>query len=322
MVIMKNDAGGGANTVGGHLRRLASPAVCLATLGMAFIVLDLVVLGRWVAAGPEPVRVDVDAVPTYVKVWAWIIQGLIVVSLVYTVARVVRGSWRENRLTVDAAIAIAAITLVAQDPLFNVTPNPNLRYNPYFLNLSTWGPWIPGWHGSHPEQQPEPVLLAFAYLTTLPIVWVIISVMGKIRERRPRIGTLAFVLAGSAFAMVFDFVLEIFVIHIGGYTYPHAIGWLSLFPGTWRQICLTAGLIVILYMAIVALMLRTDADGRTFVERGSTARTGLGQASVRVLAVVGYLNLACLVVMISFDVTSALWAGPIPADTPSFFQLR
>jgi len=308
----------------GAFQSVLTRQVLWIAIGVAFLVFDLVVAIGWIfGGGLKSVTVDADTVPTRIKVAAWAFQALVLCLVGVLAARGVR-AWRRTReLSLEAATGLGLITVAFQDVLCNYSGVPNSQYNPYYLNVASWGPWIPGWNSSHPVgTQPEPlIVVGLGYLMVLPVAWCIIGFMKSLKKYRPGMGRVSNLALGFLFFIVLDVLLEVFLVWgTGAYIYPHGIRSLSVFSGHWYQLGLnTVAALAVLCVGTAQLLMSVEGNDSSFVERLPPDAASRFPAGARLLACVGYVNALMFVVVVIVGFTNGLWGGPAPADIPGYF---
>ena len=305
-------------------RRKARPIVFWAVLGAAFVLLELWIYGSWIGTG-EATRVGTgaDPVPTATKVWAVFFQASGCALTVAAIVIVVRQSRRERRLSWDAMMVIAWVSLYWQDPLINYTRHIYF-YTSAMLNFGSWVERVPGWRSPNGHLLPEPLLFSGnAYFWMGPMATVVACfAMRRARARWPRLGVPGTILAGLAAMAVLDLALEVIFIRTQLYSYPGAIRELSVWGGKRYQFPIYEALLWgSVWTTMGALRFFRDDRGRSVVERGvdrvrasTRARTAL-----RVLALVGVANVAMLIYSGAMNYTG-LYADKFPAGYPSYLK--
>ncbi|MEV6235118.1 spirocyclase AveC family protein [Lentzea sp. NPDC051838] len=290
--------------------RVLAPIKVWAVIGTAFLVFQAWVFGRWLlAGGARPVPGTEGTSVLAVVMQAFFAACFVVVSVV-----LVRRALAQRLVTLDLAVYVGFLACVWQDALFNFHGF-FVSYNRDVLNVTSWGPFIPGWHGDHPGLQVETVLAPGGLAIPLLIIWVWVQTWLTDRLTRPhwpavRLWSVS-VLAGVAMNIVLEYVL--IATHMYAYTAPTP--YLTLFEGHWYQISLAHNLLIVLFVSTPSVMVHYYAR-RT----GSTPVIFQGMpepsTGLRLLAGVGFINLGMLALMAGTAVLSYL-GGPVPSDLPA-----
>jgi hypothetical protein len=152
----------------------------------------VVVLAQWVAAGITSLAPGSDPLPTYKLVLMRILEWGQFAVLLYLLARfVVRPLAHRQELGFDGLFILAALVLNFWDPLDNYL-NFAFQYNAHFINVRSWGEFIPGW-SSGPDVWAVPILFvtgaytwAFFGAATLGC-WIV----DRLGERQPSMPIIA-----------------------------------------------------------------------------------------------------------------------------------
>lgn len=307
--------------------RWASPVALWSALGAGVLLFQAVVLGRWIAAGGLHAVPDGDyRISTGRAVLTWIGQGLMFAIIVTCVAVVTYRSRKAREITFDATIVIGFGLSFWLAPLSNARDLVAIG-NRYALNVSTWGPYLPGWHGPAPHLQVETVVAAsiLMYIPVITWVWAQLWLMTRISRRHPEWGmvrlTPIFLLTGALLDAIFEIVL---VAGLGMYNYPSANQQLALFGGHWYQIPLGHVIAGILLSTPTAMVWhyanRHGGDIPLF--RGTTAFPARARNWLRVLSGIGFTNLVMFGWMLISMNTTLLGTDPMPADMPGWLWPR
>lgn len=280
-------------------------------VGGAWFALFVYCMGRWVL-GPDFVEnttgralAPADYV-RFIRVMEWV--GVALSAWLFYVF-VIKPLLRERRLNFDGLFFLACGTLVLQEPWLNWI-RPQLLYNDIFFNRGSWMGYLPGIVS--PVAQKVPVALAFAGLGYFYIVagpsYCGSRLMQWIRARSPAISPLRLVgLCFLAF-VVFDLVIESFILRTGMFVYPSTIPALTLFAGKTYQLPLYetvhwAGT----YTALASVHFFRNARGETWADRNLDALRLSGGALtfVRWLAIMGLCQTAML---FTYNIPYQFWA--------------
>ena len=221
-----------------QVRPTTKPVRLWAIVGGLILAFQLYVWIRWLT-GPYFVRVPKGPSdpPTLMKVvliaWTAVILAGLPVGIYYFIVRPWR---RERRITTDGMLLVACGLLFFQDPLLDYF-NTWCTYNTWMWNMGSWVQHIPGWqsYGEPGRMMAEPLLMnapGYSYGVLLCLIlgcWV----MRQAKKRWPNISNVGLIGVLFVFTFFFDLVIEgLFLMPMGLYTYPGAIRWLSIIPGT------------------------------------------------------------------------------------------
>jgi hypothetical protein len=308
-------------------RRRASPITIWAALGVVFLLIQTWILGQWIAGGGlhavpsggydiSPVRAAVT----------WVAQAVVVIVILATGAMIVRGCRRARIVTVDAALFVGCFFTFWQDPLVNYD-RLLVVTNRYALNVTTWGPYIPGWHGPHPELQVQTVIAGniLAYLLIFWWLWIPWWLISRVAQLRPQWGMVRLLLASLLIGVLVDLILEIPWVNSGMYAYSTAPRPLSVFGGHWYQVSIVQILVFLCFLSLPVVMMRLYAQ-----KRGTTVHIFQGSEplgatrlsnGLRLLAGIGLVNVVTLITVIAM-IFIGHSGDPIPVDMPSYLWPR
>lgn len=303
---------------GGVVGRCRSPVLFWAGLGVVFLTVEVWVLTRWVVAGGlHSVAARGDLTRAQV-VAHWVVQIGVVLGLLVSAWYAVRSSRNQGRVDAFAALFAGGLTAFWLDPLYNFQGHVR-SLSTQALNVSTWGPFIPGWHGPFPDRQVETVVMASGLVYGLPILWIMMTlvVIKYTARRRPRWGPVRLAIIGALAGTVLDIVVEMAFLPSGAYSWgisPTA----AIFAGHWYQVPvfdnIVWGVVVCMPPAMMChLAFRKGADVHFL--RGSD------RVVPRLLAGVGLAQLTLLVNIVAIALIASLVAGPQPSDTPGVLRL-
>jgi hypothetical protein len=294
-----------------------------ASLGAAFVALQAYVFLTWFTSGDAAhTSTGADELSTATKVWVVGFQVLSISLAVAIVVYVVRQSLRERRLSFDAMLVIAWVSMYWQDPLLNYVRQ-QFFYNSYLLNLGAWTERIPGWISPNGSLLPEP--LAFVGMTYF---WLgpgasllTFFVMRRAKHRRPQLGVAGLLLVGWLTMVALDLLAEVIFIRTELYAYSGSIHGLSIWGGErWQFPIYEAVLWPMVWTAMGALRYFRDDKGRTILDRGlDRVRAVRWHTALRVLAIVGFANAAMLIYNVGIN-GFGLHAGATPDGYPSYMR--
>jgi len=322
------DSTGGATPAGagpartGALAVLATPSGAFAVLGGAALVFQTWVLGRWVAGGGmHSAPSSGYRISTAREAVTWAAQGGIPVIALVMGLVIVRASRRAGRVTLDLALLLGFFLGFWQSPLFNYRQLAILM-NRYAVNVTTWGPYIPGWHGPDAGGQVETPLALSGVSFFLLILWYWVQgwATDRIAARRPHWGwgrlLPASLLAGWAGAAA----IELAWMSTGLYSYAAPLAHLTLFPGHWYRLPLLYPLADAVFLSTAPVVMRHEelARGRVpYVFRGTELLALRSGNALRLLAGVGLANILLLGYFAACLLLSGSLAGPT-SDAPSY----
>ena len=295
-----------------------SPVVFWAGLGVLFLVVEIWVLARWALTGglhPVPARDEISPGRTTTF---WVCQILIAVVLLGSAWYVTRQSRKQGRVSAFAALFAGGATAFWLDPLYNFQQH--VRVLPtHVLNVSTWGPSIPGWHGPAPEHQAENAVMSSGLVYGLVFWWIVLTllVIRYTARKRPNWGPIRLAMVGAAAAAIIDLLIEIPFLQTGGYSWGISTN-LGLFTGHWYQGPVFDNIIWGVVVCMPPAMMCHLAS-----RKGTDVRFLRGSDRVvpRLLAGVGLAQLTLMVNIAAIALTASLFAGGQPADTPGYLRL-
>ena len=301
-------------------RRSARLTAAAAAVGALFVVLQLWIYGSWILSGDTDEIRATGEVSTWVRWGMPLLQLLLVAVSVVTIWRVVQRCRREARLTFDARLLIAWASVMWGDLLENQVEVTRLTSS-YGFNLGTWADHVPFLDNPAAGRVPQalgfsiPLYFSYGLLAALAVGWLI----NRIRARHPGWGVAKVLAAAYPCILVIDIVAETVWVRARVMVYPGSVRELSLFPGTVDQVPVyVAALVALSLLGLGALKAYCDDDvqpieaGADRLTRSPGRRTG-----VRVLALVGALNLICLA---AYHLPTQLFAArhdPYPPGIPA-----
>ncbi|MFF3110874.1 spirocyclase AveC family protein [Kitasatospora sp. NPDC057904] len=240
-------------------------------------------------------------------------QVLSIAGALSSVCWAVLPSVRRRALAVETMVLIGYLTAFWLMPVVNYGGQV-ATYSKHLIASSDWGPYLPGWHGPSPGTHPQPLFvgwfaLAEAMLWALPTLWV----LGRVRQRRPRLSGAGVVLIAFAAAMAVEVVLEPVMVFTGAYVYAEAVPRLTLFAGHWYQVPVYAMVIAAtVYGVVPALLCHYDRyhPGGAPVLRGLRTLPPSARPWVSLLAVVGIAQSSFLALAVTYAVIPALAGAP------------
>ncbi|WP_170223227.1 spirocyclase AveC family protein [Nonomuraea turkmeniaca] len=285
------------------------------------IAFQLWIFARWVADG------GAHAVPHYGyeistvrAVITVVVQVVIGAVALLTAVVLIRRSRAVGRVTFDTAMYFGFFLGFWQDPLFNYH-RIALTVTHFGANVTTWGPYIPGWHSPHPELQAETLLTVscVAYFMLMFWVWPQAALTMRIARRRPHWRWVRLVAVSVLIGVCVDIVLEAIWLSTGVFSYAAPVPKLTVFEGHWYGFPLTQPVGAAILITPVVMMRHVSQIHATepWLFRGVDMFATAWGNILRLLAGIGLANVLLLAYMV-FSGLVNLTGGPIPADTPSY----
>jgi len=298
-------------------------------IGFMFVALNVYVFTRWIT-GPyfKTVPIGPDVPPQWLLLFVRFLEFLSPVCFVLVAYKVIFKPWRRTgRLSGDALIVLACITFYWQNNGVNYFTH-TVFLNSIFHNWGSWYMYIPGWMSPNMQNMPEaPFVWMLCFATWFVFFPMVLGarLMGKIKERFPRLtGWQLFSCIWLVF-MGFDFVLEGTFLRTGIYAYATTIPALTIWPGQLYQFPIYeivgwgGG-----WALIASNYYYRDDKGMTFVERG-VQRLKVGgrmQGLVRFLAMAAFINLMMLFTSTIPVALGGLLGGPMVEGYPSYLNTK
>lgn len=306
--------------------RKARPVLWLAAAGGIFLFFYILVIGLWIASGPQTVPPGPTPLPGWMKISLNVQQILFTTAAVVVVYVVVIRAWRrERRLTLDGILVISLGLMFVQDPI-SAYYQPWYGYNAYQFNLGSWMYVLPGFDTPQ-GAPPEPLFFAGAFYVGLAFLGVALLnwIMAKAKKTWPSMGKPGLVLVAFSYVIALDLIVEQMWLRLGNYAYPGGV-WkgFSLWYGHRYQFPLYGSLLLGgLLAAIAALRYFRNDKGQTLAERGIERvqfRTSNQKGWVRFLSIFGLIQILMLVMNVLFLVV-VQWQSDWPASiqTRSYF---
>ncbi|ASF08190.1 hypothetical protein NBRGN_066_00610 [Nocardia brasiliensis NBRC 14402] len=310
----------------GTNRVRCTPAVCFAALGALFVAFQGVVFARWIAGGgAHPVPRDYP-ISTLRAAQTWAGQVITILLVVLCVVVAWRSSRKAGEITFDTALIAGYATTFWISPLANAH-GPVAVQNRYALNLTAWGPYIPGWDGPRTVAMSETLVLAggLMYIPLIVWYWIQIRLVKQLLRFRPQWGMARLTPAVLLLGLLVDIPFEIALIAgTAGYGYPFADQTSSLFGGHWYQLPLGA-IVAGMFMPSLAALVWTHAQvtkSRFVIFRGDEQLAPRARGWARLLAGVTLANISLLLWALTQISFSKISPDPMPADFPSWLWPR
>ncbi|GAA0424940.1 spirocyclase AveC family protein [Streptomyces luteireticuli] len=229
---------------------------------------------------------------------------------------------RQGAVTLSAALFVGWLLCFWQDPLLNYR-HLMVITSRHDLNVTSWGPYLPGWHPPHPELASEALVGAsmFAYAAMIIWYWVPMWLTKPVLRRRPRWGLLRLLPVVLLAGAVADAVCEGLWLRTGVYMYPTDAASLSLFGGHWYQLYIPQITNIAMFISAPPVLMHLYAQRHAttvHIFRGTEQAGPRTAGWARLLAGVGFTNFFLLIAaFVGVGIGYLFGTGPIPPDTPS-----
>ncbi|HVW31695.1 MAG TPA: spirocyclase AveC family protein [Acidimicrobiia bacterium] len=288
--------------------RRSGPVVVWATVGAAFLALQVWVYGSWLASG------DLKAVspgPTPIPGWMHVTirlfeAGSVAAGVAFLWFFLVRPWRKAGHITLDGMFCLAYLTLFWMDPMMNLF-NTWFTYNAGFIAVASWAPHIPWWFSPRGGNLPQAVLMFLPAYPYAQFGQAILAglLMRRVERRWPAITRVRLVALTWGALIAGDFIIESVSMRLGLWAFPGAIRGLSVMAGTRFQFPVyEAVTLAAFHTAVAAVRYHRDDQGRTAVERGADLPAPGGgpvrDSGRRFLAIVGFCNVAYLAYNLTF----------------------
>lgn len=247
-----------------EIRRQVTHARVFAALGVLFLGLQLWIFIRWAADGhAHPVTAPPDSIPISHAIISWTLQAVVLLLVIVFTAIVVRQCRRAGHITFDAALLLGFFLSFWQSPLFNYETVAIVATS-HSVNVTTWGPYIPGWHSPHPQDQPETLLglSGTGFIALMMWVWIQALLTRRIAQRFPHWTWTQLLPASLLAGLAVDILIESVWMNTGFYTYTTASTLLTPLHGRWFGPHLLYYAAVTLFISTPAVTIRHDAQTR------------------------------------------------------------
>ncbi len=302
-------------------------AVFCVVLGAACSLLAAVVILRWGLAGPSGVPPGPDEFGgiklVLLRVLEW---GQFAVFLALVGWFVVRPIMEKRGLGFDGLFILVSFAMNIWDPLDNYFVFA-FQYNAHFLNLGSWGGFIPGWQGPMPELWPVPLAFIFGCYTW---AWYAAVRVGSYVYRRlvvarpawsqwARYGVVYVVVATQSA------VTEIIFIRLEHWTYPTQTPGFVLWEGQYGWPWFNPLIYGLTWLVMVWLRESANQDnglGLSFAERGIDRFqvASWQKTAMRFLALFGFVSVVyILTYFVPFNLIM-MFGTPV-TDLPSYFPV-
>ncbi|MGX1853048.1 spirocyclase AveC family protein [Streptomyces sp. NPDC055299] len=298
-----------------------SPALVWALLGAAFIIVGVTALARWLGSGTARFSLgDYAGLSGFYRSEVRIVQLVSFVLAMVIVVLLARECRRAGQITFRTAVCIGYFSAFWMDPLGNVGFR-GIKYNGAWIHSSSWGPYLPGWSSPGAAHQIEPVLVSWIGFL-LGMVWFVgtaWTVRIAVLRYWPKLGGARLALAVLAASVLVDAVFQLICVVTGWYFFPQTISEVTLFSGHQYQLPLLNTVAEgTLWAGVPYLVGRRCEAGNadsTFLLRGLGRLPRAVQPCVRVMAIVGFVNL-CLLAFYLLYFLLGKWGTVVPLHGP------
>ena len=301
------------------------PLVFWATLGSAFLAVQVYVYSAWVRSDAfRPTERGPDPIPDYSR-WAMTIyEVLSLVTLAFALIWFVRGLRKTRHLDSTRLMMIGWLSAYWLDPFLNFL-RPMFTYNAYAINYGCWCEFIPGWQTPNGSRIAEPLLIdGPAYFYSFAGTALIgLAMMRKAKASFPKLGIVGLTLAGFIGVWISMGLLDIVAtryLHFDAW--PGAFQHLSFWGGNFYQFPIYEFILFpSTFIACAFLLMNADERGYTAIERGIenfSSSPWLGTV-LRILAYIAFCNLLNLAYTSAMGV-HALYVDAWPSDMPSWLS--
>jgi Spirocyclase AveC-like len=264
-----------------------------AALGAASVVLMVVVLTQWLAAGVTTLPPGADRLsgirPALIQVLQWG-SLLALTGLLWT--QVAGPLLRRQPLSFDGLLVLGFLSLNFWDPLDNYWSFA-FQYNAHFVNIGTWGAFIPGWHSAHGGDWAVPLAFVFGTYLWGFVIGARLAGATAARARSRGWGTAPAWAVAFVACAAFEAACELVFLRTGAIANIRTARALTLWPGTTHQWPLyNPFLFAAVWTAIGALRTSALTNDATFLDRGldRLAPAGPRRTIVRFLALSAFLQ--------------------------------
>ncbi|MFE3202326.1 spirocyclase AveC family protein [Embleya sp. NPDC059237] len=313
-----------ARTTGPRTRRWRSPIALWAGCGIIAVLVQTAIFTRWLAAGNIHSAPKDFTIPTYRAALIWAEQAVAILIVVFCFVVAWRQSRREHNVSWNAALIIGG-TFTFWLGFLSCWDRQYAAANRYALNITSWAPYVPGWHGPYPERQIESIVGAQMLMYTAIIAWpwLQLFLLHPILRRKPHWGLARLIPALLITGLVADLLIEgTLIVLFGAYSWPVANRDLALFGGHWYQLPLVSVAVGAVTMACMPtfMQLRAERSGRpVHIFRGGELFARPAHAWLRVLAGVGFMNAVMGLYWVLLPLfATASGPDPLPADMPGW----
>ncbi|GAA0917612.1 spirocyclase AveC family protein [Nonomuraea longicatena] len=297
-------------------RRWLIPPVLWAAFGALCVLFQAWVFIRWAADGNLRGYPFSGEAPGYLKIGTRVLEGVAIIGCILMII----ACWRESRaaghITLFAALLAGYFLVIWTDP-YSGTFMHTVSANLIGVNYPSWGPYLPGWQGPTPQAQTLLEDLGYPWV----VLWILIGlgIARLLTTRRPHWSPARVAVVTAVLVFPIDLVLEHAYMRFGGYGYPRALPYLTLFEGQWYQLPLTSP-ICMTFLAVMPIVLMTvyaRPGHEVWLLDGSLDLPRRAQPWIRLLAGIGFANLCMLSLQLVMLAAASI---SYPIDLPPWYE--
>lgn len=298
----------------------------LVTLGAALMVLVVAVLFQWFAAGPQSVSPGTDHFGgiklLLLRALEW---GQFAVFLALLGWFVIKPVAERRSMGFDGLLILASFAMNIWDPLDNYVAFA-FQYNANFVNLGSWGGFIPGWQGDSPELWAVPLGFIFgcytwSWFAAVRLGSYVLHRLSDSQRAWPRWSQYLVVYLVAAAQCA---VSEILFMRLGHWTYPTTVPGFTLWEGQYAWPWFNPFLYGLTWLALIWLRetAMNDDKGLSVIERGIDRLpvTRWQQTAMRFLSIFSFSSVVyILTYFLPFNLI--MMHGTLNTHLPSYFPV-
>lgn len=298
-----------------------------APVGGAVCLLVAVVLVRWAANGPHSVPPGPDHFGGVNLFLLRALEGSQFAAFIALIGWfVIRPVLLRQKIGFDGMFILASFAMNIWDPLDNYWTFA-FQYNAHFLNVGSWGGYIPGWHGPSPELWAVPLAFIFGCYTWSWFVAVRFGswLLDRLRSSRPSWPEWQRYLVVYLAVAAQSGISEVVFLRLGHWTYPTTVERLTAWHGeTYAWPLFNPVIYGLTWLVMVWLRetSRRDSGGLTTVESGLDQwnLAPWQRATLRFAALFGFMSVVyILTYFLPFNLIVA--HGTLNTHLPSYFPV-
>ncbi|TMR08975.1 spirocyclase, AveC family [Nonomuraea turkmeniaca] len=294
----------------------ATPVTAWAVVGATFLLSGTWVMTRWALADiPHTLPRVTAEVSAARQILLWGSLALAVVPFCGLVVWLVRQCRKEPALTLDAMLFLAYTSAFWLGPIGEYE-HWTAHRSRFLPGVTSWGPYIPGWHSQTPERQIDLWFTGlFGYSLGMMMVLIMAALMrGLFLRKWPGLHGPKFVLAALLCGLLTDFLSETPFILAGNYAYVAAVPELTIMAGHWYQIPLYEYALVGIFWVGIPCIIRFH--GGAPILNGSGRLPHRLKTPVQAMAVIGMVNVCVLCWLGSFAIINLIADPAYVPDIP------
>lgn len=298
----------------------------LVALGAALVVLVVAVLLQWLLSGPRPVSPGPDHFGGITLVLLRALEwGQLAVFLALVGWFVIKPIVERRSMGFDGLLILASFAMNIWDPLDNYFVFA-FQYNANFINLGSWGGFIPGWQGDSPELWAVPLGFIFgcytwSWFAAVRLGSYVLRRLSEAQRTRPRWSQylVVYLVAVAQCA-----VSELVFMRLGHWVYPTTVPGFTLWEGQYAWPWFNPFLYGLTWLALIWLRetAMNDDRGLSVIERGIDRLpvAGWQQSAMRFLSIFSFSSVVyILTYFLPFNVI--MMHGTLNTHLPSYFPV-